>query len=112
MNAESGRNRREFFRLVFPVGEELAAWIDDAEYKVNEISERTIRFTAKEVPHLNGKCCGLLTWSDGRVISFEGLIGPLNRNQRVIIDVRGIVMPDIVAEQRRLLTRYPMLKDD
>ena len=111
MTSEDGRNRRQFFRLVLPPGEELVTWIGDSEHLVNEISERSLRFTTPYVPNTRGVCEGLIQWSDGRITYFRGLIGPLNQSFRVIIDVFGIMMQDVIREQRRLLAKYPMLKN-
>ncbi len=112
MNSSNFDNRRRFFRLAFPPGEELATWIEGSEYLVNEISERTLRFTKAYIPNKRGICRGILQWSNGNIVFFRGLTGPLNGNFRVIIDVLGIEMQDVIREQRRLLAKYPTIKED
>ncbi len=107
---EQGRNRRRFFRLQFPKGEELVALIMGVEYLVTEISERSLRFTVAEIPCQWGLCEGVLHWHDGRMTPFQGRNGPVRQSERIIIEVDGIAFADIIREQRRLLAKYPMLK--
>ena len=110
MNFEE-RNRRRVFRLRFPNNAMLQATIGGLSYEVSEIAELSIWVTANHVENDNGICTGVVHWSNGVRTPFTGELGRYREGGRIIVNVKGISMHDVIGEQRRLIARYPILKD-
>lgn len=102
------QNRRRVFRLRLPSKSLLKATIDGNVYDVVEVAEYSVWVTTKDVGDTNGICKGILHWSNGETSKFTGNPGPIRDNGRIILNVTGIAMQDIVGEQRRLIIRYPL----
>lgn len=109
MNQFDERNRRRVFRLRFPSCAMLQATIGNQPYEVLELAEFSLWVTAPDVPNLNGICTGILTWSDGNQSSFVGEVGPRKNGGRIICNIQGIRMNDVVSEQRRLIAKFPVV---
>ena len=107
MKRYEGPNRRRVFRLRLPDDAMLSALINGQTYNVIEVAEFSIVVTTDEVNNELGVCEGTLRWSNGSSTSFSGEIGRLGQLGRVIWNVSGIQMKDVIGEQRRLLLRYP-----
>lgn len=105
----NGANRRRVFRLKLPPGEELKAVINGQAYSVVEVAEFSLMVDCEEVQSTDGKCSGTIYWSDESESEFRGEIGRLNGNQRVVVNIRGISMPDVIGQQRRMLLKYPAI---
>ena len=103
----TGRNRRRVFRLRLPRHSLLKATIEGDDYEVLEVAEFSVLVNASDVANKNGKCKGTVFWSDGSQSEFTGEIGRLNGEHRVIVGVRGIMMSDVIGEQRRILRLNP-----
>lgn len=103
MKSYNGINRRRVFRLQLPAERILKLTIADTIYDVNEISEYGIVVSSTEVENKEGRCRGVIQWSDGRSSEISGEIGRLADRGRVIWKVKGISMSDVVGEQRRML---------
>lgn len=104
-------NRRNFFRLYFPADEFLLVQIEGLVFEICELAERSFVVTDRRVPHRGGRCCGVIQWSDGRQSRFSGEVGPDLDTGRLIMNVEGIATGHIVFEQRRILKKYPQLKN-
>lgn len=102
------KNRRRVFRLRLPADSMLTVMIGGEVYDVAEISEYSLRVTTQDVNHEEGVCTGTIRWSDGEESKFTGGLGRIQNHCRVIWKIEGISMHQIVAEQRRLIIKYPM----
>ena len=111
MNRSHDRNRREFFRLRLPDQAKLKANICGQTYDVNELSEKSICIVAQEVKSFNGFCSGFIYWSDGQKTAFTGNVGQSTDNGRIILNIKGIDMSEVVSETRRIAARFPLLED-
>ena len=106
------RDQREYFRLYLPPGEELSVRIEGHVYKVDEISEQSVRIVLGANQYLPHFKRASIRWSDHRISYFSGELGPFrSRSRRLIVNIRGIGMNDIIKEQRRLLAKYPLLRE-
>ena len=112
MSHGNNKNDRRRFRVQFPPGSMLKAIINGLEYDVVEVAELSIVVTAKNVLNQGRICVGTITWSDGRHQEFTGNTGRLSDLGRVIDEIRGISVQEILREQRRLLRKFPRLKGE
>lgn len=114
MSNQHSINRRQLFRMRLPHRDKLNVVFGGLLFKVVEISERGIRIEGTSVPNHNGVCRGEITWNDGRTSEIQGIVGRIDGNELVIVQVEGINMSDIVDEQRRVnrLKIYPVVKGD
>ena len=111
MNHGNSENRRRRFRVRLPADSTLAATINGLNYDIIEVAELSIVVTAMWVVNENGICAGSIRWSDGRVRQFTGELGRVSRLGRVIKNIKGFTAEDILKEQRRLLRKFPLVKD-
>ncbi len=100
-------NRRSRFRLRFPRSAPLAASIGGMNFEVVEIAEHSLVVTTKQVLNADGKCSGVVYWSNGDSSPFTGEMGRLSGHGRVIWNIRGITTGNVLKEQRRLLKIFP-----
>ncbi len=99
--------RRRAFRLRMPKGERLIASIDGVDHVVLEVSEFGLVIEAVNVASVDGVCQGVIHWDTRSRSEFKGSIGGAAKGGRVIENVIGISMRDMVRLQRELLKRYP-----
>jgi len=101
------KNRRRVFRLRLPAGSLLKATVNGKEYAVVEVSEFAFVVANEEVESLEGECRGTIHWYDDQSSEFTGEVGRLSESGRVIWNVHGISMSDMVKAQRQLIQRFP-----
>jgi hypothetical protein len=111
MNSFEERNRREVFRLRLPSNGMLQATIGGQLYQIIEVSELSLWVAAAHVKNECGICSGVMHWSNGEDSRFTGEIGHFRAGGRIICNVKGIRMKHVIAEQRRLLTKFPIVRD-
>ncbi|MFT5300106.1 MAG: hypothetical protein ACI87E_001642 [Mariniblastus sp.] len=106
-------NRRRFFRLRFPKNALLHATINGNAYRVVEIAEASmiVDHDGELDSGNDGICLGTIVWSNEKSSSFIGEVGRLSAYGRVIWEIQGIEMQDVIGEQRRLLQRFPGLRE-
>jgi hypothetical protein len=107
MNQNEGRNRRRFFRLCLPEDALLQATICGQPYDIQGVAEKSMWVTAREVKSFNGFCSGFIYWSDGTRSGFSGDLGEVKEGGRIILNIEGISMNDVVGETRRMLAKFP-----
>lgn len=107
MKRNEGSNRRRVFRLRLPDDALLSASINGQTYEVIEIAEFSLVVTAREVESQTDCFGGAIRWSDGTSSEFTGESGRLSQLGRVIWNVKGIQMRDVIGEQRRMISRFP-----
>ena len=89
----------------------LKANICGQTYHVKEISEQGICLDSEEVKSFNGFCSGFIYWSNGEKSAFTGDADRNTPNGRVIVNIKGIDMREVVSETRRVAARFPLLED-
>ena len=111
MNHHEGRNRRQYFRLRLPDEALLKANICGQTYDVQEVAEKSVWVTVQEVKSFNGFCSGFIYWSDGSQSGFSGDLGDVKEGGRLILNIKGISMHDVVGETRRMIAKYPLVDE-
>ena len=111
MNSFDERNRRRVFRLRLPANEFLLATIGGELHEVVEVSELSLWVAAPYVKHDRGICEGIVHWTSGEDSRFTGVLGRFRAGGRIIKNVKGISMKHVIAEQRRLIAKFPIVKD-
>lgn len=109
-SADPKPQRRRAFRLRIPKGERLITSIDDVDHVVLEVSEYGLVIDAAEVESVDGICHGAIHWDAKNRSAFEGSVGGFAKGGRVIENVIGITMHDMVRLQRKLMKRYPAVR--
>jgi len=105
------KNRRRRFRVQLPPNLMLKATLNGIAYDVIEVAELSMVVTAQHVINEDGVCTGTIEFSDGRIQEISGQVGRLSHLGRVIYEIEGITAPDVVKEQRRLLRKFPTVRD-
>lgn len=111
MSSFEERNRRRVFRLRLPSNGMLQATIGGKLYQIMEVSELSLWIAASQVKNECGICSGIIHWNTGEHSRFTGEIGHFRAGGRIICNVKGIRMKHVIAEQRRLIARFPIVKD-
>ena len=110
-NVEPNRESRRVFRLRIPPTERVIASIGQVDLVVLEISEFGLVVKAIDVPHHpDGSCRGVIRWDGVHTSDFTGQVGDIAKGGRVIKNVTGITMRDMVRQQRKLINRYPAVR--
>lgn len=108
----SGRNRRRVFRLHLPENSRLKATINGKHYEVVEVAEYSLVLHTKLPLKSDGRFEGAIEWGDETQTNFTGEVGPFHENQRLVIwKIKGISMPNVISEQRRLLRKLSIPLD-
>ena len=110
----SGRNRREFFRVVYPVTDRPTLEIDGKEYQIVDLSEFGIKFFTHSVGafYANLPVRIQITFHDGKTLNLLGTILRLEGEGEeeeiaVILLSKEIPTSRIMKEQRYLINKYP-----
>ena len=108
---KTDQDRRATFRLRLPRQQQLIAKIANIDHVVLEISEQSIVVDATEVPNRNGICTGVICWDDEHRSEFRGRLWVPALGGRVIKNVTGITLRDMVRQQRKLIRLYPAVRE-
>lgn len=111
MPSHPGAALRRVFRLKLPSEDMLKAVINDQVYLVQEVAEYSLWLTVPDIVGCRDAVSGTVIWNNGEESQFQGEVGRINKGARVIWNVTGIGMQDVVREQRRLLAKYPVRQD-
>lgn len=105
----SGENRREHYRIIYPLTCRPKLRIVRKEYDVVDISESGVKFLhnrgAKLTP--GSKIEAEITFDDGSSLDIHGEILRINDNILILKLHRGIPFWKIVDEQRYVKNKYP-----
>ena len=104
------KDRRATFRLRLPKQEKLIATIGHIDHVVLEISEQSLVVDATEVPNRQGVCTGVVYWDEEHSSEFKGRLWGPALGGRIIKNVTGITMRDMVRQQRKLIRLYPAVR--
>ncbi len=113
MDQPPGIHGRTYYRLRYPGAERPTVRIEDRDYEVSEVSERGAKIV------LAGACAlrldqpfaGVLRFRDGETVSVEGVVQRFAGKEIVLNLSSGVSLKRMMAEQKRLLQKYPTLFD-
>lgn len=101
--------RRAYFRLRYPEDARPLFVSADSEYQVCEISEGGMRLLWPQNSALPSEYIAGLLNLPAESIMLEGRCLRLDESELVLVLSEGIPYPSMVAEQRRLIKKYPAL---
>jgi hypothetical protein len=103
-------NRRNYFRLKYPVAERPAVRYKGRDYRVSEISEKGIKILRdKEFTVQAGQYfAGVVRFIDGGTVPIVGAVLRFDDQEVVVALTKGISLGRMTAEQRHIRQKYPM----
>jgi hypothetical protein len=102
------QSRREYFRLPYPVTTGAVLSIDEANYKVDEVSERGLRVvTGVGRFPVHTPIQGELMLTTGLRCKVSGTVLRVDANCFVVLLEKGPSCHDVICEQRHLARTYP-----
>lgn len=105
------KSRREYFRLPYPVSTGAVLFLEGANYKVDELSERGLRvISAGARFEVNARIEGTLTLTAGVRCTIAGTILRSDENSFVVQLEKGPTCYDVIREQRHLAKTHPEWK--
>ena len=103
--------RREYFRLPYPVSTGAVLAMDNANYKVDELSERGIRIiTGVGRFPVDSRIEGNLILTSGQRFSVVGTVLRVDDNSFIVQLEKGPTCYDVIREQRHLARTHPEWK--
>ncbi|NOZ68617.1 MAG: PilZ domain-containing protein [Deferribacteres bacterium] len=108
-NRYSGRNRREHYRIRYPLTGRPRLTISDKEYEVIDLSESGLKFLCREVDEFTAGAAVrvTITFNDGESLHVKGKILRTAEKVSVISFSEDIPFGRILKEQRYLKVHYP-----
>jgi hypothetical protein len=105
------QTRREYFRLPYPVSTGAVLTVGDANYKVDEISERGLRIVSGvgRFP-VEAAIQGTLTLTAGLKCPVSGKVLRVDDHSFVVQLEKGPTCYDVIREQRHLAKTHPHWK--
>jgi hypothetical protein len=102
-------NKREYYRIIYPLSCRPKIIILGLEYEVVDVSEHGIRFHVEKTLNLK---TGLeinaeIIFHDGEAVTVVGKILRIVKNKVILNLSKGIPLKKIVNEQRYLIKNYP-----
>jgi hypothetical protein len=105
------QSRREYFRLPYPVSTGAVLTVGDANYKVDEVSERGLRIvTGVGRFPVNSRVEGTLVLTAGLRCMVSGRVLRVDDDKFVLLLDKGPSCHDVIREQRHLAKTYPQWK--
>jgi hypothetical protein len=102
------KSRREYFRLPYPVTTGAVLSIADANYKVDEVSERGLRVvTGVGRFPVSTPIQGELKLTTGQRCKVSGTVLRIDANSFVVLLEQGPSCQDVIREQRHLAKTHP-----
>lgn len=97
----SAHQRREYYRVRYPIGMQPEIKIGDSFLKITEISEKGLRLngTRHEVGPINSALQGEITFKNGSVLTFAGTVFSFYGKEATILFTVPINHSTILAQQ-------------
>jgi hypothetical protein len=110
----SEQNKRNFFRLLYPLEVMPTIVISENEYSVRELSEQGISIfnTSRWKFRVGDEVSAELVFAHGESEQVSGEVIRIDHKSFVIGRVEGISLKRIVSEQRKLMNHYPIVKNE
>lgn len=103
-------DRRQYYRLTFPVAERPRLRLDGQEYDIVEMSEGgvTIELAGRPAPGRGQSWSVVVQMADGVELAASGSVKRTEGSERLTLQFHELLpWKALVDEQRRLLARYP-----
>ena len=109
---EQSQNKREYFRLQYPVIDRPKLQLNGRDFQVFEISEKGLQFAHadKFAFPMGAAVSGLITFHDGQTVSVSGKFVRYQPLVHIIADLEGIDLQRMLKEQLYLRNKYPEVK--
>jgi hypothetical protein len=105
------KSRREYFRLPYPISTGAVLAMDNANYKVDELSERGLRIvTGVGRFPVNSRIEGTLMLTAGLKCKVAGTVLRVDDNSFIVQLDKGPSCYDVIREQRHLSKTHPEWK--
>lgn len=107
-----GKQRREFFRVVYPKEVRPLCKTKKFEFKVIDISEGGVRLTieqAESILKVGLVFDATIVFLDQSQVAISGKILRVEKEAFVVRTTKGIPLQKIMAEQRDLIAKYGTL---
>ncbi len=107
-------NKRNFFRVFYPLGVMPTIAIRGWEYSVREFSEQGINVASTDrwEFRVGDGISGELVFTNGESEQVMGKIIRISHDSFVIGMVQGITQKRVVSEQRKLMHRFPTVRNE
>lgn len=104
-------SRREYFRLPYPISTGAVLFVEGANYKVDELSERGLRVvTGVGRFPVDSPVDGMLTLTAGLRCKVSGRVLRVDDNSFIVQLEKGPTCYDVIREQRHLAKTHPEWK--
>ena len=104
-----GKNKRELYRVKYPVNDRPRLHLMGKSFEVTNISEQGVRFRCRECSQFKTgvavRCT--ITFHDNESYALDGTILHIYKIAVVLNLARDIPLERIIKEQRYILTNYP-----
>ena len=103
------KNKRELYRIAYPVNDRPILKLLGNEFEVINISEKGIKFICKQCTEftIDAEVKCTLTFRDHESFLLEGKISQIYKSAVVICLTRSLPLKRIIQEQRYILANYP-----
>lgn len=105
----SGENKREFYRVRYPVSERPVLRLEGRTYEVIDISEKGIKFFCKQpwVFKVELEVQFTVNFRGDEQLELEGKVLRIDGSVIIISLSEGVPLARIVQEQRYIRAKYP-----
>lgn len=101
------KQKRQFFRIEYPIDERPSLIVGDDTYEVLDTSERGMRLAPIGHQPIPGNLKGTLRFRDGSECLVAGMVARQAPDGSLVVKLTvGISLANIMKEQRRLIQRY------
>lgn len=103
-----GSNKREFYRIRYPIWDRPVMKLDGSYFEVMDIAEKGIKFFCKECSEFmpDAEIQFTLTFHDNESLELEGTILRVYSTAVVIYLEEDIPLGRIIKEQQYILAKY------
>lgn len=101
------KQKRQFFRIEYPIDERPSLIVGDDTYEVLDTSERGMRLAPIHAQAVPAALKGILRFRDGSECQVAGSVARQAPDGSLVVKLTlGISLAQIMKEQRRLIQRY------
>jgi hypothetical protein len=109
---ETSINKREFYRLRYPIMDRPKLELNGQQFEVTEIAERSLQFVriVNLTLPLGQEVSGTVTFHDRQTVNIVGKFGRIRHNEGVVVELEGVDLSRMFKEQFYLNAKFPRLK--